>query len=40
MAKEEINTKWQEFMKPYFENLAGAHADQSMLQLEEVFHLD
>ena len=40
MAKEEINAKWQEFMAPYFENLSGAHADESMIQLEEVFHLD
>lgn len=40
MAKEEINKKWQEFMAPYFENLSGAHADESMVQLEEVFHLD
>lgn len=40
MAKEEVNARWQEFMAPYFENLAGAHADQSMVQLEEVFHLD
>ena len=40
MANEEINTKWQDFMAPYFENLSGAHADESMLVLEEVFHLD
>lgn len=40
MAKEEINAKWQEFMAPYFENLSGAHADESMLELQEVFHLD
>jgi len=40
MAQEEINAKWQEFMAPYFENLSGAHADESMVQLEEVFHLD
>jgi L-rhamnose mutarotase len=40
MAKEEINSKWQEFMAPYFENLSGAHADASMLELQEVFHLD
>ncbi len=40
MAKEEINKKWQDFMAPFFENLTGAHADQSMLELEEVFHLD
>ena len=40
MAKEEVNTKWQEFMAPYFESLAGAQADESMIELEEVFHLD
>jgi L-rhamnose mutarotase len=40
MAKEEINAKWQTFMAPYFENLSGAHADASMLELQEVFHLD
>ena len=40
MAKEEINAKWQEFMSPYFENLGSAHADESMVELEEVFHLD
>lgn len=40
MAKEEINAKWQEFMAPYFENLDGAHADEGMLELQEVFHLD
>ena len=40
MAKEEVNARWQDFMAPYFENLSGAHADQSMAELEEVFHLD
>jgi L-rhamnose mutarotase len=40
MSKEEINAKWQELMAPYFENLSGVHADESMLELEEVFHLD
>ena len=40
MAKEEINAKWQDFMAPYFEGLDGAHADESMVELEEVFHLD
>jgi L-rhamnose mutarotase len=39
MAKEEINAKWQEFMAPYFENLSGAHADESMVELKQVFHL-
>ena len=40
MSKEEINAQWQEFMAPFFENLTGARADQSMVELEEVFHLD
>ena len=40
MAREEINAQWQDFMAPYFENLSGAHADESMVELEEVFHLD
>jgi len=40
MSKEEINARWQEFMAPLFENLTGAHANQSMVELEEVFHLD
>ena len=40
MAREEVNARWQDYMAPFFENLTGAHADQSMLELEEVFHLD
>ncbi len=40
MSQEAINEKWQEFMAPYFEGIGGAHADESMVELEEVFHLD
>ena len=40
MAAEEVNLKWQEFMKPYFESLEGGRPDESMAELEEVFHLD
>ena len=40
MAKEAINLKWQEFMAPYFESLAGSRPDETMIQLEEYFHLD
>ena len=40
MAREEINAKWQEFMAPFFEDLGGVHADESMIELEEVFHLE
>lgn len=40
MAKEDINTKWQEFMAPYFEIMDGEHPDENMVELAEVFHLD
>ncbi|MCI0397738.1 MAG: L-rhamnose mutarotase [Chloroflexi bacterium] len=40
MAKEEINARWQEFMAPYFESVGGRHADEMMIELAEVFHLD
>jgi L-rhamnose mutarotase len=40
MAKEGINAKWQEFMASYFEESGSAHPDESMVELEEVFHLD
>jgi L-rhamnose mutarotase len=39
-ALDGINAKWQDFMAPYFENLSGAHADESMVELVEVFHLN
>lgn len=39
MAGEEVNQRWQDFMAPYFEGV-GLHADQMMVELEEVFHLD
>jgi len=42
MSKEEINANWQDFMAPFFEDLdlGGQHADESMVELEEVFYLD
>jgi L-rhamnose mutarotase len=40
MAKEEVNQRWQDFMAPYFEGVGGAHADEMMAELVEVFHLD
>ncbi len=40
MDTEPINDKWQEFMAPFFESTAGAHADKMMVELVEVFHLD
>ena len=40
MAQEEVNDRWQTFMAPYFESVSGEHADDMMVGLEEVFHLD
>ena len=40
MSHENVNARWQKLMAPYFEDLGGAHADESMVELEEVFHLD
>ena len=40
IAGEEINTKWQEMMAPYFEILEGSRPDQAMMELEEIFHTD
>ena len=39
MATEDVNERWQTAMQPYFEGV-GAHAEEMMLELEEVFHLD
>ena len=40
MATREVNQRWQSTMAPYFEGLDGGHADQGLIRLEEVFHLD
>lgn len=40
MAVTEINTRWQEFMAPYFESANNERADEMFLELREVFHLD
>ncbi len=40
MSREEVNRLWQELMATYFEVPEGALPDQSMIELEEVFHLD
>jgi L-rhamnose mutarotase len=40
MAAAEVNTRWQEFMAPYFEAPDNARPDQALVELEEVFHLD
>jgi L-rhamnose mutarotase len=40
MNREETNLRWQKFMAPYFESLNARRPDESMLELEEVFHVD
>lgn len=40
MSREEVNARWQKLMAAYFEDLGGSQADESMVELEEVFHLD
>ena len=36
----DVNTRWQESMKPYFEQLEGRRPDEALYTLEEIFHLD
>lgn len=40
MKQREVNARWQTQMAPFFESAAGNHADDNMMPLEEVFHLD
>jgi L-rhamnose mutarotase len=40
MVSREVNARWQREMAPFFEALEGRRADESMVRLEEVFHLD
>lgn len=40
MAEQAINTRWQEFMAPYFESPNNARPDEMFLELSEIFHLD
>ena len=40
MAQTDINRRWQEQMKEFFESDSGLAADEQMRPLLEVFHLD
>lgn len=40
MALTGVNQRWQAEMKEFFESPAGLAADEQMVPLEEVFHLD
>lgn len=39
MQNEEVNTRWQAAMAPFFETLDSGAADTSLTTLAEVFHL-
>jgi len=41
MADKAINDRWQSMMAPFFESPGGdsTHADEIMIELEEVFYL-
>ena len=40
MSREDVNRRWQKIMAPYFELREDARPDESLLELEEIFHLD
>jgi L-rhamnose mutarotase len=40
MKSQEINGKWQEMMAPFFEFPNGGRADEILIELGEVFHMD
>ena len=40
MAAKEVNHRWQRQMAEFFEGGEGRAADEQMLPLEEVFHLN
>jgi L-rhamnose mutarotase len=40
MAATDVNHRWQTEMAPFFENIGGRPADEGLVRLEEVFHLD
>lgn len=40
MSKEEVNARWQTDMSRFFENIGVKHADEGLVELEEVFYLE
>lgn len=40
MAGEEVNTRWQAWMAELFADNDGTPADQMMVELDEVFHIE
>ena len=40
MAATEVNTRWQDEMAEFFEDLGDARPDTGFLRLDEIFHLE
>ena len=40
MARTEVNERWQADMSKYFVGLSGRGPDESIVALEEIFHLE
>ena len=40
MAKEEVNKRWQNFMKPFFQVPDVDRANENKMTWREVFHAD
>lgn len=40
MSRTDVNARWQAEMAPFFEGIEGRPADEGLVRLEEVFHLE
>ncbi len=40
MAATDVNRRWQEWMADFFDGIPGRKADEQMLVIPEVFHLE
>lgn len=40
MSREEVNIRWQAFMAPLRETFEGEYEGVTLIDLEEVFHID
>ena len=40
MLEKEVNSRWQEFMAPFFESPNNSRPDEMFVELTEIFHLD
>jgi L-rhamnose mutarotase len=40
MKRRDVNQRWQREMAPFFTSDKGGAPDESMIRLEEIFHLD